>query len=222
MIRFWNSEVNENPEGVAEAILQLPPSASAAPTPSPSLPGRGGKAAAFRVTPSLKKREKTHPGASAASRRPRQTLRAWTVSGTSWTRSSWTPCSAALSARASEPARRCVGRRLAGQRADHPLAARAEHDRAAEAVEQREAVQQVEIVLDGLAEADAGIDEDLRAVDARPPPPPRSAPRASHRRRAATGRRSAAPPASSRDRPDGASARPGSRRRRPPPRARSS
>ena len=42
VIRFWNSDVAQNPEGVAEAILLALETAKEAPTPSPSLrAGRG-------------------------------------------------------------------------------------------------------------------------------------------------------------------------------------
>jgi very-short-patch-repair endonuclease len=43
LIRFWNSEVNENPEGVAEAILLKAAECLGGTHPSPSLPGRGGR-----------------------------------------------------------------------------------------------------------------------------------------------------------------------------------
>src|SRR3546814_18869878 len=56
--------------------------------------------------------------------------------------------------------------RLVRKGADHALAAGAEHDRAAEAVEQRKAVEEREIVGKAFAETDAGIGEDLRASDA--------------------------------------------------------
>jgi len=56
--------------------------------------------------------------------------------------------------------------RLVGERPDRALAARAEHDRATKAVEHREAVHDREIVLDVLAEAEAGVDDDLRPIDA--------------------------------------------------------
>src|SRR3546814_12696460 len=46
------------------------------------------------------------------------------------------------------------------QRADQPLAARPQQNRAAEPVEQRKSVQQIEIVPQPLAETDAGIDDD--------------------------------------------------------------
>jgi hypothetical protein len=78
------------------------------------------------------------------------------------------PCSAALSAKREASAEPLVGRRLARQRADRPLAAGAEHDRAAERMEQRQPVHQLEIVRDDLAEAEARIDEDplSRAIPA--------------------------------------------------------
>ena len=104
---------------------------------------------------------------SAWSRRPRQTLSACTVSGTSWTRTICAPCSTALSAKASDSAEALVGRRLVRQGADGALAAGAEDDRAAEQMEQREAVHQLEIVGDRLAEAETRVDEDARALDAR-------------------------------------------------------
>ena len=64
------------------------------------------------------------------------------------------------------PPRRLFGRRLVRQRADGALAARADDQRAAERVEQGEAVHQLEVVRDAFAEAEAGIDEDLVARDA--------------------------------------------------------
>src|SRR6478672_4279330 len=60
-----------------------------------------------------------------------------------------------------------VGGCFVRQGADEALAAGTEYDRAAEAVEQREAVQQLEIVSDRLAEADARIDQDIGTRDAR-------------------------------------------------------
>ena len=54
-----------------------------------------------------------------------------------------------------------VGRRLVRQGADHSLAARADHDRVAKTMKQRKAVHQLEIVRDGLAEADSRIDQDF-------------------------------------------------------------
>jgi hypothetical protein len=118
------------------------------------------RARSFPVGPSL---QLSAPRRAGRARR----FSACTVSGTSWTRRSWTPCSAPFSASASEPASRWSAGASPDKRADHALAAGAEHDRAAEAVEQRQAVQQLEIVLHRLAEADAGIDDDPRAVDAR-------------------------------------------------------
>src|SRR3546814_13546875 len=56
--------------------------------------------------------------------------------------------------------------RLVRKGADHALAAGAEHDRAAEAVAQRKAVEEREIVGKAFAETDAGIGDDLRAIDA--------------------------------------------------------
>src|SRR3546814_13685615 len=53
--------------------------------------------------------------------------------------------------------------RFIRQRADQPLAARPQQNRAAEPVEQRKSVQQIEIVPQPLAETDAGIDEIGRA-----------------------------------------------------------
>src|SRR3546814_9255293 len=50
--------------------------------------------------------------------------------------------------------------RFIRQRADQPLAARPQQNRAAEPVEQRKSVQQIEIVPQPLAETDAGIDDD--------------------------------------------------------------
>ena len=82
-------------------------------------------------------------GVSAASRSPRQTRSACTVSGTSWTRSSCAPCSARLEREAPASRQPLVRRRLVRQRADRPLAAGAEHDRAAEPVQQGEAVHQL-------------------------------------------------------------------------------
>ena len=75
------------------------------------------------------------------------------------------PCSAALSAKAMLPPSRSLGRRFVGQGADGALAAGADDERAAEPVEQRQAVHQLEIMGDGLAEAEAGIDEQVRARD---------------------------------------------------------
>ena len=60
-----------------------------------------------------------------------------------------------------------VDRRLVRQCADDPLAARAEQDRATEAMEQREAVQYLKVVAQLLAEADARIDDDPVPRDAR-------------------------------------------------------
>src|SRR3546814_19038767 len=54
--------------------------------------------------------------------------------------------------------------RLVRKGADHALAAGAEHDRAAEAVEQRKAVEEREIVGKAFAENDAGIGDDLREI----------------------------------------------------------
>ena len=42
VLRFWNAEVRENPEGVADAILAAVAAKAGRPTPGPSLPGRGG------------------------------------------------------------------------------------------------------------------------------------------------------------------------------------
>src|SRR3546814_7541228 len=50
--------------------------------------------------------------------------------------------------------------RFIRQRADQPLAARPQQNRAAEPVEQRKAVKQIEIVPQPLAETDAGIDDE--------------------------------------------------------------
>src|SRR3546814_1072723 len=58
-----------------------------------------------------------------------------------------------------------VGGRFIVERTDHPFAAGAEQDRAAEGVKEREAVDQREIVGDALAEPDAGIDDDLRSEE---------------------------------------------------------
>src|SRR5215207_773700 len=58
-----------------------------------------------------------------------------------------------------------VGRRLARQRADGPLAARADKDWAAEDMKQRQPVHQLEIVPDRLTEAESGIDDDFRSLD---------------------------------------------------------
>ena len=146
-------------------------------------------------------------GVSAWSRRPRQTLSACTVSGTSWTRIDLRALLGRLERQREAPAEPLVGRRFVRQRADRPLAAGAEHERAAEPVEQRQAVHQLEIVRDGLAEAEAGIDEDLVARDAGrlrrgdPLLEPVDTPRPARRR-------SAGRPASSAGRPGGASARP--------------
>ena len=43
VIRFWNSEVDENPEGVAEAILLKAAECLGGTHPNPSLAGRGRK-----------------------------------------------------------------------------------------------------------------------------------------------------------------------------------
>ena len=51
-------------------------------------------------------------------------------------------------------------RRLVIERADHALAARAEHERLAERVEQRQRVEQREVLGHRLAEADAWIEDD--------------------------------------------------------------
>ena len=65
--------------------------------------------------------------------------------------------------RAGEP---LLGRLALRQPADEALARHAEDERAAEPVEQRQAVDQVEIVGRVLAEADAGIDGEVAARDA--------------------------------------------------------
>src|SRR6187549_2503779 len=59
-----------------------------------------------------------------------------------------------------------AGRRFVGERTDGTLATGAQHDRAAETVKQGEAVHQLEIMLDVLAEAEARIDDDPLARDA--------------------------------------------------------
>jgi len=41
IVRLWNSDVLGNPDGAVLHILEKPPSASAVPTPNPSLSGRG-------------------------------------------------------------------------------------------------------------------------------------------------------------------------------------
>ncbi len=41
VMRFWNSDVVDNPDGVAAVILAAVGNAAGLPTPGPSLPGRG-------------------------------------------------------------------------------------------------------------------------------------------------------------------------------------
>ncbi len=116
-------------------------------------------------------------------RRPRQTFSDCTVSGTSWTRSSCAPCSAALSAMARLPGRRSDAGNLAGQGTNEALATGADKEWAAEAVEEREAVEQREVLGQPFAEADAGIDDQAAARDAFALPARRCARRANRTRR---------------------------------------
>src|SRR5690349_1064419 len=70
--------------------------------------------------------------------------------------------------RAGDGARHALlGRHGAADAADQPLARQAQHDAAAQGVEQRETRHDLEIMRRALAEADAGIDDDARARDAR-------------------------------------------------------
>src|SRR6185437_11260974 len=60
-----------------------------------------------------------------------------------------------------------IDRGFARERPDRPFAAGADDQRASQRLEQCEAVHQLEIVGDILAEAEAGIDENVLAPDAR-------------------------------------------------------
>lgn len=64
IIRLWNSDVLANPEGRSSMFWRRPPSASAAPTPNPSLPGRGDyESRAFASQFPLPEREGLEVGA---------------------------------------------------------------------------------------------------------------------------------------------------------------
>ena len=51
VVRFWNSDVSQNPTGVAEAILLKAAECLAGTHPSPSLPGRGESGECALVNP---------------------------------------------------------------------------------------------------------------------------------------------------------------------------
>jgi very-short-patch-repair endonuclease len=57
VLRFWNSEVDENPDGVAEAILLQAAECLGGTHPQPSLPGRGVPATPAATTTPLPGRE---------------------------------------------------------------------------------------------------------------------------------------------------------------------
>ena len=60
-----------------------------------------------------------------------------------------------------------VRRRFVRKCSDCPLAARSDDDRAAERVKKREAVHQLQIVRNSLAEAESRINQDARPINAR-------------------------------------------------------
>ena len=102
---------------------------------------------------------------SSASRSPSSTCRKSTVSRTSWTRTIDAPPRCAAATAASEPSHALGPGGAPGDVADERLARRADHDRR----DRRQLVaarEQLEVVLERLGEADAGIDEDLLAIDA--------------------------------------------------------
>ena len=97
------------------------------------------------------------------------TFRAWTVAATSWTRKIVAPRRRAARQAARLPPRRSAGSAGAGQLADEPLARRAHQHRPAQGRQLLQPRQQGQVVLQPLAEADAGVDDQTaRAARRRP------------------------------------------------------
>ena len=96
----------------------------------------------------------------------RQTLSAWRVAATSCARMICTPCATPASAAAMEPGTRSRGIGHVGDVVDQLLARGAEQHRHAERVIERQRRHHGDVVVQVLAEADAGIGDDLRPRDA--------------------------------------------------------
>ncbi len=93
------------------------------------------------------------------------TSSAWRVASTSWTRKTSAPAASAITFEAIEPPSLLVGF-AAGDRTEKSLAGSADHDRPPELAQLSQPAQQLEVVLERLAEADPGIDPDPLLGDA--------------------------------------------------------